>query len=225
MIDVTQQLRDVERRVGSRSLEAGPARTVTISQTYGTDINDLWDACTSAERILRWFLPITGELRVGGRYQLEGNAGGTIEECEPPHRFFATWEFGGKVTWIEVRLVPESSDRTRLEIEHIADVDDDTLGAVRARRRRDRMGHGADRARAAPRLSGARRPSGGHCLDDFGGGALVRGAEQRAMARGKRRRRHLGGRGGRRRGACQRRVWRGPGRLISAALVAGMVTV
>ena len=126
MIDVTQQLRDVQRRVGSRSLEAGPARTVTISQTYGTDINDLWDACTSAERIPRWFLPITGELRIGGRYQLEGNAGGTIEECEPPHRFFATWEFGGKVTWIEVRLVPESSNRTRLEIEHIADVDDDT---------------------------------------------------------------------------------------------------
>lgn len=124
MIDVAQQLRDVDRRVGTRSIEGGPARTVTISQTYSTDLDDLWNACTNPERLPRWFLPVTGELRIGGRYQLEGNAGGTIEECEPPHRFFATWEFGDNVNWIEVRLTAESAVRTRLEIEHIARADD-----------------------------------------------------------------------------------------------------
>jgi uncharacterized protein YndB with AHSA1/START domain len=126
VIDVTQQIRSVERRVGSHARDGGPARVVTISQTYATDVEDLWDACTNPERIPRWFLPVSGELQLGGRFQLEGNAGGTIEECEPPRRFFATWEFGGNVTWIEVRLAPESSERTRLEIDHIADVDDDT---------------------------------------------------------------------------------------------------
>ena len=50
------------------------------------------------------FLPVSGDLELGGRYQLEGNAGGTITECEPPHRFAATWEFGDAVTWIEVRV-------------------------------------------------------------------------------------------------------------------------
>ncbi len=125
MINVTSQIANVTRSVGTRTRNDAPARTVTLSQTYDTDANDLWDACTNAERIPRWFLPISGELRLGGRYQLEGNAGGVIEECEPPRRFFATWEFGGGVSWIDVRIIPETDERTRLEIEHIAHVGDD----------------------------------------------------------------------------------------------------
>jgi uncharacterized protein YndB with AHSA1/START domain len=125
MIDVTQQINAVRRRVGTRVLEAGEARTVTISQTYAAAIEDVWDACTSAERIPRWFLPVSGELKLGGRYQLEGNAGGTIEGCDPPKSFFATWEYGGEVSWIEVRFAAEAADRTRLEIEHIAHVSDE----------------------------------------------------------------------------------------------------
>jgi uncharacterized protein YndB with AHSA1/START domain len=125
MIDVTQQINAVRREVGTRVLEAGQARTVTISRTYGAAIGDVWDACTSAERIPRWFLPVSGDLRLGGRYQLQGNAGGTIERCDPPESFSATWEYGGEVSWIEVRLTAEAADRTRLEIEHIARADDE----------------------------------------------------------------------------------------------------
>ena len=68
---------------------------------------------------------MTGDLRVGGRYQLQGNAGGTVERCDPPHGFAATWEFGGEVSWIEVRLTEVSDGRTRFELEHIAHVDDE----------------------------------------------------------------------------------------------------
>jgi len=128
MIDVTQQINAVRRTVGRRVLEAGEARTVTISRTYDAPIEDLWDACTNAERIPRWFLPVSGDLQLGGRYQLEGNAGGTIERCDPPKSFFATWEYGGEVSWIEVRLTAEAAEaagRTRLEIEHIAHVSDE----------------------------------------------------------------------------------------------------
>jgi uncharacterized protein YndB with AHSA1/START domain len=125
MIDVTEQINAVRRRVGMRVLEAGEARTVTISQTYHAAAEDVWDACTSAERIPRWFLPVSGELKLGGRYQLEGNAGGTIEGCDPPESFSATWEYGGEVSWIEVRFTAEAADRTRLEIEHIAHVSDE----------------------------------------------------------------------------------------------------
>jgi len=124
MIDVTQQINAVQRKVGTRVLAAGEARTVTISQTFGAAIEDVWDACTSAERIPRWFLPVSGDLRPGGHYQLAGNAGGTIERCDPPKSFFATWEYGGEVSWIEVRLTAEAAGRTRMEIEHIAHVDD-----------------------------------------------------------------------------------------------------
>ncbi len=125
MIDVTQQINAVRRKVGTRVLEAGEARTVTISRTYGAAIEDVWDACTNAERIPRWFLPVSGDLRPGGHYQLEGNAGGTIERCDPPKSFFATWEYGGEVSWIEVRLTAEAAGGTRMEIEHIAHVDDE----------------------------------------------------------------------------------------------------
>jgi uncharacterized protein YndB with AHSA1/START domain len=123
VIDVTHQINSVRRQVGSRVLEAGEARTVTVSQTYDTTVDDLWDACTSAERIPRWFLPVSGNLRLGGHYQLQGNAGGTIERCEPPRNFAATWEYGGVVSWIEVRLSAEPAGGARLELEHIAHVD------------------------------------------------------------------------------------------------------
>lgn len=124
MIDVKQQISAVTRSLGSRKLAAGTARVSTISQTYDTDLDDLWDAVTSAERIPRWFLPISGDLRPGGTYQLEGNANGTIEHCAKP-TFAATWEYGGDVSWIEVRLTPEGPGRTRFELEHVAHVQDE----------------------------------------------------------------------------------------------------
>ena len=123
MIDVTQQINAVRRRVGTRVLEAGEARTVTISQTYHAAIEDVWDACTSAERIPRWFLPVEGELRLGGKYQLKGNAGGTITACTPPRHFAATWEFGGGVSWIDVKLAAQD-DRARMTLEHTAVIED-----------------------------------------------------------------------------------------------------
>jgi uncharacterized protein YndB with AHSA1/START domain len=125
VIDVAHQISAVQRRVGSRVLEAGDARTVTVSQVYDADLEDVWDACTNPERIPRWFLPVTGDLRVGGRYQLEGNASGEILRCDPPQGFDATWEYGGEVSWIELRLTPEPGGRTRFTLEHIAHVDDE----------------------------------------------------------------------------------------------------
>jgi uncharacterized protein YndB with AHSA1/START domain len=123
VIDVIHEINSVQRRVGSRVLAAGEARTVTILRTYAATVEDVWDACTNPERIPRWFLPISGELRVGGRYQLQGNAAGTIERCDPPRSFAATWEYGGDISWIELRLSPVESGRTRFELEHIAHVD------------------------------------------------------------------------------------------------------
>jgi uncharacterized protein YndB with AHSA1/START domain len=124
MIDVTHQINEVRREVGSRVLEAGEARVITVSQTYEGSLEDVWDACTNPERIARWFLPISGELRAGGQYQLEGNASGTILRCNPPNSFGATWEYGGDTSWIEVRLSEEPDGLIRFELEHVAHVDD-----------------------------------------------------------------------------------------------------
>jgi len=113
------------RRFENRDHLGKPARVVVATRNYDTDPADLWDALTSRERIPRWFLPIEGELKLGGRYQLIGNAGGTIMRCDPPQALDLTWEFGGGMSWVTVRLAPEG-DGTLLTLEHIvhaADVD------------------------------------------------------------------------------------------------------
>lgn len=76
---------------------------------------------TNPERLPRWYLPVTGELRIGGRYQLEGNAGGSVERCDEPERFAVTWEYAEQVSWVTVTLSP-ADDGTTLEVVHEAPV-------------------------------------------------------------------------------------------------------
>jgi uncharacterized protein YndB with AHSA1/START domain len=125
MIDVSHHVSTVERRVGRRSLAAGEARTVTISRVYDTTPEDLWEACTTPERLARWFLPVSGDLRAGGRFAFQGNASGTIERCEPPRELDATWEAGGQTSRVELRLAPEPDGRARFTLVHVAHVGDD----------------------------------------------------------------------------------------------------
>jgi len=111
-----------EVRAGSRD---GVATRIAVARrTYPTGQDDLWDAVTNPERIPRWFLPVSGSLEVGGRYQLEGNAGGVIEACEEPTSFAVTWEYGDQVSWLSVTLSP-TVDGTTLELAHEAVVDPD----------------------------------------------------------------------------------------------------
>jgi uncharacterized protein YndB with AHSA1/START domain len=124
-IDVVRQIGAVVREVASREHEGRPARVVVATRTYDTDVEDVWDALTNAERIPRWFLPVTGDLRLGGRYQFQGNAGGTITRCEPPRLLAVTWEMGGSDSWLTISLLNDPNGGTRLELEHVAHVDDD----------------------------------------------------------------------------------------------------
>ncbi|HEX6366624.1 MAG TPA: SRPBCC domain-containing protein [Agromyces sp.] len=126
MIDINAQLGAVDRAVSTEEVAGVPSRVQTLVQTYPSPIDDVWSAVTSADRIGRWFLPVSGDLRLGGRYRLEGNASGTIQSCDPPQagtaQYDITWEFGGGVTFVTVRLESVGSDRTRLELQHVAPV-------------------------------------------------------------------------------------------------------
>jgi uncharacterized protein YndB with AHSA1/START domain len=124
-VDVEHQIKAVQRNIGTKTIETGEAHVLTISQSYDTDPADLWDAVTSVERIPRWFLPISGDLKLGGTYQLEGHAGGTILTCDPPKNFTATWEYGGNVSWIDVTISSDGPNGARLVLDHIAHVDDE----------------------------------------------------------------------------------------------------
>lgn len=123
-IDVTQYLGAVERAVETREMDGRPAHVIIVRRTYDTTVDDLWNAITDPGRIPRWFLPVSGDLRPGGSYRLEGNASGRILACEPPRRLDLTWEFDGKVSWVAVQLDEVEEARTRLVLEHAAHPDE-----------------------------------------------------------------------------------------------------
>jgi uncharacterized protein YndB with AHSA1/START domain len=112
----------VTREVRTGERDGMTTRVVVARRDYTTEQADLWDAVTNPERLPRWFLPVSGELRIGGRYQLEGNAGGTIEQCDEPERLAVTWEYAEQVSWLLVTLSPTGGGTT-LELIHEAPVD------------------------------------------------------------------------------------------------------
>jgi len=132
LTDALDQIGAVRRGLTSLEHDGRPARGLTAEQTYDAPADDVWDALTNPERLPRWFLPIEGDLRVGGRYQLVGNAGGTVERCDAPRSLAVTWEYGDQVSWVEVDLT-EDDGATTLVLRHIAHPDD----------RWDRYGPGA----------------------------------------------------------------------------------
>ncbi|MBY8847321.1 SRPBCC family protein [Saccharothrix longispora] len=114
MIEFAEHLKAVHRELAK---EDGQVVGVRLTRTYDATAEDVWDAVTDPARLRRWFLPVSGDLREGGDFQLEGNAGGDILACEPPRRLRVT--FGGETSIVEVRLVPEDGGgRTTLELEH-----------------------------------------------------------------------------------------------------------
>ena len=66
-IDSLRYIKAVTREVRGRDYEGRPARIVGVIYVYDTTFENVWNAITDAERIPRWFLPISGDLRLGGR--------------------------------------------------------------------------------------------------------------------------------------------------------------
>jgi uncharacterized protein YndB with AHSA1/START domain len=98
----------------------GPA--VRFERRYRTDPDDLWSAVTDPPRLQRWFMPVDGDLRRGGRYVVDfgeqGTGGGEIQECDPPRGFVASWDFEGEPTSVlRVELRPDG-DGTVLVLDH-----------------------------------------------------------------------------------------------------------
>ena len=119
-LNVADQLGAVERSVSYLDRDGQRASAVTLARSFETTVEDLWDAVTSGERIARWFAPVSGDLKLGGRYQLEGNAGGTITACEPPSQLAVTWEYAGDTSWVDVQVTADGADRARLTLTHTA---------------------------------------------------------------------------------------------------------
>jgi uncharacterized protein YndB with AHSA1/START domain len=129
MIDITDQLNTIDRKVERQPATSGAGELVRVllRRAYDTPIQDVWDAMTRPDRLERWFLPISGDLRPGGTFQLEGNAGGEILTCEPPRLLRTT--FGDPNSIVELRLTPHGDGDTLLELEHTVPIEFAQSGA------------------------------------------------------------------------------------------------
>jgi uncharacterized protein YndB with AHSA1/START domain len=108
--------RDVARRAAANGEEE---IAVVLRRTYRAPVGSVWSALTDPDRLRRWFAPVTGDLRLGGQFQVEGNAGGEVLHCEEPDRLTLTW--GGPASVVDVRLSPEG-EQTTLELVHTVPV-------------------------------------------------------------------------------------------------------
>lgn len=111
-MDILEQINAVQREVA----KTGESVSVLMRRTYQGEVEEVWDALTDPDRLRRWFSPVHGDLKVGGSFQIEGNAGGEILECEPPKRYKVT--FGGPTSLLEVRLAAGPGDTCEFELEH-----------------------------------------------------------------------------------------------------------
>ncbi|WP_062431257.1 SRPBCC family protein [Herbidospora daliensis] len=87
---------------------------VVLRRDFRSPVDDVWDALTDPERLKRWFLPVSGDLRPGGVFATEGGAGGTILTCEKP---LLKVTYGDETSVVTVTLTGDD-DATTLELTH-----------------------------------------------------------------------------------------------------------
>lgn len=109
----------VTRRVNTLAPDGGEVRVVVVRRTLDASVDQTWSALTETDRVPRWFLPLTGDLRVGGRFQLEGHAGGEVLACVRPEMVALTWEHAGETSRIDISLRPTPAG-TLLQLDHTA---------------------------------------------------------------------------------------------------------
>ena len=94
---------------------------VRVEDVYDTDIEDLWRACTTPERLARWIAHVSGDLRQGGTVHAVFTSTWTgparIDACDAPHHLLVTTQPDtDDEAEIEAWLTQEG-DKTRLVVE------------------------------------------------------------------------------------------------------------
>lgn len=107
------------RDCGRGEKAGGPVRSVTLTLVTPRHLpSEVWDVIARPERLARWYGPVSGELRVGGRFRVEGEAAGTILACEPGRRLEFAWEAAGESGWVDIALSHYGGGGARLILTH-----------------------------------------------------------------------------------------------------------
>ena len=109
------------RIIGSMRALDDARGAVRVEDVYDTGIDDLWEACTTPERLARWVAEVTGDLRAGGTVHATFVSTATgpvrVEACDAPHHLLLRMCPGtSEETEIEAWLTAEGS-KTRLVVE------------------------------------------------------------------------------------------------------------
>jgi uncharacterized protein YndB with AHSA1/START domain len=110
-VDFSEALGAVDREV----VRGDDQITLRMRRRYDGSAADVWDAITTADRLARWFAPVSGDLREGGKFEVKDQAAGSILRCDPPRLLKVT--YGGEASIVEVRLEADG-DATALTLEH-----------------------------------------------------------------------------------------------------------
>lgn len=123
-MNIENFLQTTSRAVRNAKRDGMPVKILEVSRSFPGSKESLWEMLTVPEKLSRCFLPVTGDLREGGHFQFEGNAGGTILACEPHDRIETTWEMHGQESWVELTL-KDVAGGVSLTLLHTAAVPDD----------------------------------------------------------------------------------------------------
>lgn len=114
MSELTEVLGRIERSVDGVA--------VVFDRHYATSRDDLWQACTDPERLVRWFAPVSGELRPGGDFTIHFGDGDTplcrVVSCDSPERLVWEWPTGDVATLVTAEIAADG-DGSRLLLRHV----------------------------------------------------------------------------------------------------------
>lgn len=108
----------IKRSVQLVSRNDSAAATVSICIPIPLSDKDLWTKFTDPEQLSECFLPVSGDLKVGGTYAFEGNARGSIIACEPFSKISVTWEMAGTVSWLDLQIQSLQDSQCELTLSH-----------------------------------------------------------------------------------------------------------
>lgn len=113
----------VDALIGTHEAGADGGYTIRLRRRLRADTDDVWSALTTPARLERWLAPVTGEVRLGGRFRLAfregGSAQGVVDVCEPPSRLGLTWRMPGDPEGrVEVTVTADPAAASVLRIEH-----------------------------------------------------------------------------------------------------------
>ena len=94
---------------------------VVFDRHYATTPEDLWQACTDPDRLARWFAPVSGDLRPGGRFTIHFDDADTpqcrVLTCKAPTRLVWEWPVSG-VPSVVTAEVAADGEGARLLLRH-----------------------------------------------------------------------------------------------------------